>query len=144
MNAPHTLNEDIVSTYQNTDYRFTAGEETILIRLDAPNPELSAYLEREQITDWAYMTAFNPYFNEQTDAFNSGQHLELLGRLSAYKVCPGEGRDRAGLWPVEKGVFVAGIKRDEAEFLGRDYGQYAILVSGENGEPELLSCPPML
>ncbi|WP_018478883.1 DUF3293 domain-containing protein [Pontibacter roseus] len=144
MNTPHTLHEDILAAYQTTDFSFTAGDKTIAICLDGPNQDLAAYLERELITEWAYLTAFNPYFNEQTEAFNNEQHKELLERLTAYQVCPGEGRDRAGLWPVEQGVFVAGITRDEAEFLGRDFGQYAILVSGANGEAELLSCPPML
>jgi hypothetical protein len=62
----------------------------------------------------------------------------LLEKLKGYKICKGEGKGRDGNWPGEESFFVGGISRDEACALGKHFGQNAILVSGENKEPELV------
>ena len=142
MNTDTFLPDDIRKAYLSTDYSFTDGETTIVMRLDGPNPELLSYLKKNNIKQWAFMTAWNPYSNEQTEEYNQGQQAELLEKLKDYKVCIGKGEGRDGVWSAEESVFVAGIKSEDAEYLGRDFGQYAILVNGENGEPELLVCPP--
>jgi hypothetical protein len=144
MSSSYTLPEDIKAAYLKTDYSFTDGAQEIIIRLDESNSDLLDYLKLKQISNWAFITAWNPYSNAQTNEYNRGQQDELLHRLKGYKVCMGEGKGRDGLWPAEQSVFVAGISREDAKFLGSDFGQYAILVSSENGEPELLPCPPML
>ena len=143
MSAPYTLPAETRAAYINTDYSFTDGSRTITIRLDESNPELLAYLQQKQISSWAFITAWNPYSNPQTPEYNQQQQEELLHKLRHFTVCKGEGRGRDGQWPAEESFFVAGISRAEAEFLGSDFGQYAILVNKESGEPELLACPPL-
>lgn len=141
MDMPNSLPEQLLIANINTDYSFTHGGRTIVIRLDAPNSELLSYLEQEQITQWAFLTAWNPTSYPQTEAYNRGQQEELLSKLRNYNVYKGESKSRDRKQPVVESVFVAGISREEASQLGWDFGQYAILVSNEVLEPELLPCP---
>lgn len=138
MNPQKTLPDHLWKAYLNTDYSFTDGARTIVMRLGEPNLDLLAYLEQEQIIQWAYLTAWNPYSIEQLPEYNRQQQLLLLEELKGNKVCKGEGKGRGGDWPGEESYFVPGISRTEAIALGRLFGQNAILVSGENLEPELV------
>jgi hypothetical protein len=62
----------------------------------------------------------------------------LLEQLKDYKIYKGEGKGRDGKWPAEESYFIACISREKATALGLDFGQNAILVSGESLEPELI------
>ena len=135
-----TLNERIVelkSAYLKTDYSFTDGSRTIVIRLDEENPELLSYLKDKGISNWAYLTACNPLSFPQTDEYNRAQQQLLVDRLKGFTLYKGEGKSREGNWSGEESFFVAGISGAEACDIGRDFGQVGILISKENLEPEL-------
>lgn len=138
MDILKTHPDELKKAYLQTDYSFTDGDSTLVIRLDQENPELLAYLELEQISSWAYLTAWNPSSIQQTDEFNHSQQQVLLEKLMGYKTCKGEGKGRDGNWPAEESYFVAGISREKAIELGWNFGQKAILVSGKDLEPELV------
>jgi hypothetical protein len=130
--------DGLENAYLQTDYSFTDGDSTFVIRLDGGNTKLLAYLEHEHINSWAYITAWNPLSNPHSDAYNHSQQQLLLDQLKGYKTCKGEGRGRDGIWPPEESYFVANISREKAVTLGKDFDQTAILVSGKNLEPELV------
>jgi hypothetical protein len=46
--------------------------------------------------------------------------------------------DPSGLWPGEPGALVLGISRSDAERVGQDFNQLAIVWSGESAVPELV------
>lgn len=134
--------DELKKAYYQTDYSFTDGNYSIVIRLDEKNPELLSYLKKKAITSWAYITAWNPLSFKQTDDFNQSQQQHLLECIKDYNKHKGEGKGRDGNWPGEESYFVANIDREEASILGLDFGQVAILVSGKNLEPELLILYP--
>jgi hypothetical protein len=62
MNELNNVPDELEKAYHQTDYSFSDGTKTIVIRLDEANPDRVDYLNQEQITSWAYMTAWNPTF----------------------------------------------------------------------------------
>ena len=50
----------------------------------------------------------------------------------------GEGVDPSGQWPGEPSVLVLGISGDEAQRLGRAFGQNAIVVAGRDAVARLV------
>ena len=51
----------------------------------------------------------------------------------------GLGEDPSGVWPGEPSVLVLGMSRSEAERIGREFGQLAIVWSAESAIPELVA-----
>jgi hypothetical protein len=141
MNKFDLVPDGLNNAFRQTDYSFTDGGSTIVMRLDGANLELLSYLGKKQISSWAYITAWNPTSLPQADACNQSQQQHLLEHLKVYEIFKGEGKGRDGNWPPEESYFVAGISREDAITLGKEFRQTAILVSGKNLEPELvLTC----
>jgi hypothetical protein len=112
--------------YLNTTYR--VHEPAIDIRVDKENHGLAATLSQIGHTQWAYITAWNPFSKQLTSEENDKRNQLLLDDLKPYWVFNGEGVGDDTSWPPEKSYLVAGIHREVAIYLGKKYGQNAIVV----------------
>ena len=101
-----------------------------------------AVLDRADVSQWAFMTAWNQASQQLPAAENSRRQSELAGQLlvKGHQSLPGEGIGKGGAWPPEESLFVMGISEGNARRLGRKFGQLAIVVGSKNGRARLVRC----
>ena len=127
--------ERLRRAYLNTTYR--VYNPAIEIRVDKENHGLAATLQQIGHTEWAYITAWNPYSKQLTPEENEIRNQQLLDDLRPYRVFPGEGVGDDPSWSPEKSFLIAGIHREVAIYLGKKYEQHAIVV-GQGARAELV------
>jgi hypothetical protein len=116
------------------------GEAELVLKIGEPNAGLEALLEAQNAASAAYVTAANPRGEPRDKAWNEAaldaMKKSLDQRRLRYRT--GEGRDAQGLWTPEPSVLVFGINRADAEALGRQLEQLAIVFVEKGGAPELV------
>jgi hypothetical protein len=120
------MEDNLIQAYQQTLYRVDGFKQPI--RIGMPCPEVDAFCMKAGVTEWAFITAWNPLSASLAHDENERRHNRLLSDVRGYKVWSGRGEDAEGIWPAEESVFVAGIPRKKAVALGRKYGQRAIVI----------------
>lgn len=132
------LSAKLMEAYQAADYVVFAEPEFVL-KIGEPSGRMDALLEQEGATTAAFLTAANPRSKPQSPAQNASalSALDQLVAAAGYPWRAGEGREPDGSW-VEPSRLVIGIYRENAEALGRLFGQNAIVFIEKGGPPELL------
>ena len=133
-----TVSPKLMDAYHEADYVVFAEPEFVL-KIGEPSRRMDALLEQEGATTAAFLTAANPRSKPQSPAQNASalSALDQLVAASGYPWRAGEGREPDGSW-VEPSRLVIGIYRENAEALGRLFGQNAIVFIEKGGPPELL------
>ena len=133
-----TVSPDLIAAYENADYVVLAEPELVL-KIGEPSARLDALLQSEHSSTAAFVTAANPRSEKKSAAENAAA-LAVLDQLIAAAGYPwraGEGREPDGSWR-EPSRLVIGIYRENAEALGRLFGQNAIVFMEKGAAPELL------
>jgi glycine/D-amino acid oxidase-like deaminating enzyme len=133
-----TVSPKLMDAYREADYVVFAESEFVL-KIGEPSRRLDALLEQEGATTAAFLTAANPRSKPRSPAQNASalSALDQLVAAAGYPWRAGEGREPDGSW-VEPSRLVIGIYRENAEALGRLFGQNAIVFIEKGGPPELL------
>lgn len=129
------MEEDLITAYMNAEYRVEGFSKPIYIgqnTTDADN-----VLSKNNRTEWAYLTAYNPMSCSLEEEENIRRNSELRKLVNDYIVIEGEGQDKQKEWPAEKSFFIAGISLDNAKSLAVTFGQRAI-VYGQLEQPARL------
>ena len=130
--------EDLIEAYESADYVVFAEPELVL-KIGEPSARLDALLQSEQSSTAAFVTAANPRSEKKSAAENAAA-LAVLDQVIAAAGYPwraGEGREPDGSWR-EPSRLVIGIYRENAEALGRLFGQNAVVFVEKGAAPELL------
>ena len=130
--------ENLIEAYESADYVVFAEPELVL-KIGEPSARLDALLESEQSSTAAFVTAANPRSEKKSAAQNAAA-LAVLDQVIAAAGYPwraGEGREPDGSWR-EPSRLVIGIYRENAEALGRLFGQNAVVFVEKGAAPELL------
>jgi len=133
-----TVSPDLIAAYEAADYVVFAEPELVL-KIGEPSARLDALLETEQSSTAAFVTAANPRSEKKSAAQNAAA-LAVLDQVIAAAGYPwraGEGREPDGSWR-EPSRLVIGIYRENAEALGRLFGQNAVVFVEKGAAPELL------
>lgn len=105
------------NAYLNTTYR--VYNPAIDIRIDKENHGLAATLQQIGHTQWAFLTAWNPFSKQLSAEENEARNQRLLDDVRPFRVFHGEGVGDDSSWPPEKSFLVAGIHRELAIYLGK-------------------------
>lgn len=134
-----TLKQELIDAYLDADYVVFTDPELVL-KIGEPSARLDALLEQAGAAGAAFVSAANPRGERRDDAENTAaaSALDDLVAAAGYPRHPGEGRDPQGRWPAEPSLLVLGIYRDNAEALGRLFGQNAIVFVENGRAPELV------
>src|SRR6185503_17540912 len=126
--------EDLIEAYESADYVVFAEPELVL-KIGEPSARLDALLETEQASTAAFVTTANPRSEKKSAAENAAALgvLDQLVAASGYPWRAGEGREPDGSWR-EPSRLVMGIYRENAEALGRLFGQNAIMFVEKGAE----------
>jgi hypothetical protein len=128
--------------YRATTYRVDIPEGRIDIRVGQTHPTLDALLAQLGVTDWAFVTAWNPRSTPSSAETNSLSQQRLIRaiRESGLVFFEGKGIPDDPGWSAERSVWIAGISRREAAILGARFNQNAVLVGTVGEEAELVFC----
>lgn len=131
----YILEDDLITAYNEAEYHVNGFSEPIYIGKHSED----AYnvLSKNNLTEWAYITAYNPMSRSLEEEENIRRNSELRKLVNDYIVIEGEGQDKQKEWPAEKSFFIAGISLDNAKSLAVTYGQRAI-VYGQLEQPATL------
>lgn len=134
------INEDKISAYMATEYYVRSDEKEFILKIGLTSPDVKEIYAIKKQSCALFITAFNPYGEQQDKEANLAAHQRLgahLISLTSY-VFEGQGADPQGNWPAELSYFVLGINRETAEMLGRRVHQDAVVWIGPDAVPELL------
>jgi hypothetical protein len=128
--------------YRATTFRVEGPRCNIDIRIGSSSPEVDELLLQLGVTQWAYITAWNPGSRPTPAAQNVLAQVELLqiARARGFAFYEGEGIPDNEGWAPERSIWIAGIIRREAVEMGRQFGQNAIVVGRLGGVAELVCC----
>ncbi len=131
---------ELLAAFEKTAYTAALPEGMIELRIGEPAPVLDALLREREHRCWAYVTAYNPG-STRDDAANPARHARLLAEVEKRGRPWFPGRAiAAGDWPAEESLLILGLEQNEAQALGRAYGQLAVVVGELGGAPLLLLC----
>ena len=126
------MEDNLITAYNESEYRVNGFSEPIYIGQNATDAD--KVLSKNNLTEWAYITAYNPMSYSLEEEENIRRNSELRKLVNDYIVIEGEGQDKQKEWPAEKSFFIAGISLDNAKSLAVTFGQRAI-VYGQLEQP---------
>lgn len=138
--ASSTIPRELRESYTRAVYRVDSLAAPIFLRVGGASAELDGWLEAQGVSRFAFLSAANPGSVALGESENRRRHQRLVERLRAggFATLGGESFEAASGGWREASLLVAGIDRDAAIGLARDFGQLALLW-GEIGKPvELL------
>ena len=127
---------DLLEAYKNTKYK--VFQDDIVIEIDKLNDKLKELLNKYNSTEWAFITAFNPYSKVLTQDENIERHNELKVLTNSYIIFEGHGVGEDPTWEPELSLLIIGITKEDAIFIGNKFEQNAIVIGKVNSAPELL------
>jgi Protein of unknown function (DUF3293) len=136
----NAITPDKLAAYRATQYRVGAGEDAITLRIGSVSGELQKlYVETGQ-NCCVFITAYNPFGQEQSADANRLAHSQLEKALRALRsrTVGGVGADPGGAWPEEVSVLALGIDETTARQLGKRFKQDAVVWAGSDATPQLL------
>ncbi len=124
--------------YEQTTY--ATDEPPLSIRIRCLHPVLDDVLAWCQSRSWAFITAWNPGSRPLTISENQQRNTDLSKELKPWKVLHGRGIPDYGDWTPEESFLVLGISEEEAQSLGKRWGQAAVLFGEFNQPARLIWC----
>jgi hypothetical protein len=130
---------DLAAAYAKAEY-IVFGEPALVLRIGEHNPAVDALLEADGAAGAAYLTPANPrgerWSREENLAALYSFHDSL--RDTDFTCHPGEGRDPEGRWEAEPSLLVVGITLEDAEAIGLELEQNAIVYVERGRAPRLI------
>ena len=104
------------------------------------SPRLAALFNSNGVNCGAFLTAYNPKGNIQSEAANALGHAELASKLEELelKAIEGTGSEEGSEWPAEKSFFTLGLALEHAKAIGTHFDQDAIVWVGPDAVPQLI------
>ncbi len=118
--------DDLIKAYNSTSYNVFKPKISIIIGQN--NPKVDMLLEKYKCTEWAYITAHNPFSYVLTDKENLERHKQLKILIRNYTSFEGEGVGTDPDWKPERSLLILGISQKDAVKLGVKFQQNAIVV----------------
>ena len=129
-----------ISAYHATSYRLGHTDADIILKIGILSLPVITLFRTRHVTCGAFVTAFNPYGVQQSDAENERAHARLVTEVASMGLpfMEGSGGEDGSDWPAERSLFVLGLGLADAEQLGRLFEQDAIVWVGADGTPQLI------
>ncbi|WP_227458829.1 DUF3293 domain-containing protein [Cupriavidus pauculus] len=139
MFSDSAIPQDVIQAYLETHYHVHGGTPTTL-KVGEANPVLASLHETDCVACSAFITACNP-FSEQQDPTSNLERQRALAHVlqqRGYRFVGGIGKHPGNGWPGEESFLTLGLALDDAKALGTQLGQNAIVWSGADVVPQLI------
>jgi hypothetical protein len=133
---PQHYDERLNVSYTTAEYIF----HEFVLKIGQRHPKFDEWLEEQGYLNYAFLTAYNPRSVLFSPAENTErtESLHALLRVGGLPFAPAEGRDPAGTWRPETGVFLFDVPAGEIHELARVFGQNAVVEGKIDGVPFLV------
>lgn len=128
--------DNLLQAYKSTKYK--VFKPNLIIQIGVTNDSLNELVIQHNATEWAYITAYNPFSRVLTDIENQGRHLEIKKSTFSYSTYEGHGVGKDPNWKPEQSLLIIGISKEESILIGKKFEQNAIVHGKINSTPELL------
>ena len=134
------MKNELLQAYTETHY-VVSGSAPFVLRVGEVSEELLDTQAKAGVECSAFITAWNPFSEQRSESFNETAHQSLITEIKkrSLSFLPGEGRHPSNKWPPEKSVLVLGLSLEAAKTLGRRFEQNAVVWSGPDGKPVLVT-----
>lgn len=132
------ISQDLRSAYKNTTY--WVFEPPISIRIGSKNSALDQFMTEHQVSEWCYITAWNPESRSLNKIENNSRNKELAHHLESqnYSFFEGAGIPDSDDWQPEESFLVLGISKSNAISLAKKFRQNAVIYGEKGKTAELL------
>ena len=127
---------ELQAVYARAVYRVDAQPGPFFLRVGEHSPDLESWLRKQGARSFAFISAANPGSQLLPEAENEDRHRRLVSQVSAagLRASDGESYAAAGGGWRERSLLIAGLAREAAMAMAREFGQVALLW-GETGGP---------
>lgn len=139
MTVKSILASDLITAYKVTNFHVKA-EPAFTLNIGKVSAELKTLFKQNNVTNAAFITAWNPYSKSLSDEENQSRNDQLKNELiiRSLKFIDGFGQDPLGQWLGEDSFLVLGIELEASKKLGIQFEQNAIVWSDSDAIPELI------
>ncbi len=134
--------KNLIASYLCANYQIGAGpdSDSISLRIDQYSEALAKFLISSEQSCAAIISAYNPYSLRLSNEENLAAHESLRDFLDrhSYPIIESLNLDLANSWPAEKSFFVSGLDLNNAQTLGQQYDQNAIVWINSDAIPRLI------
>lgn len=128
--------EQLHQAYLRAEYVFNG----YVLNVGHRHPEFDAWLQQQGYQHYSFITPFNPRSRPLSSEENEARlaDLQQLLRAGELSFAPALGRDPAGEWLAETGVFLFDVPAGEVHELARLFRQNAVVEGKLHGVPFLV------
>ena len=139
MKVESILDQDLISAYEVTNFHVKA-DPAFTLNIGRLSEELKALFKQNNVTNAAFITAWNPYSKSLSDEENQSRNDKLKNELNirSLRFMDGFGQDPLGQWSGEDSFLVLGIDLEASKTLGIQFEQNAIVWSDSDAIPKLI------
>jgi len=139
MDKESKLEPDLISAYEVTNFHVNA-EPAFTLNIGRLSEELKALFKQSNVSNAAFITAWNPYSKSLSEEENQSRNDQLKNELNirSLKFIDGFGQDPLGQWSGEDSFLVFGIDLEASKILGIQFEQNAIVWSDIDAVPKLI------
>ena len=140
MSETTLIHPDKVRAYLATDYRLGHGDADIVLKVGVQSQGLAGLFEARGVDCGAFLTAYNPRGQRQSDDANDRAHAALAKSLAdlGLESIEGSGSEKGSDWPAERSYFALGLALEPAREIGLEFNQDAIVWAGPDAVPRLV------
>lgn len=133
------LEPDLILAYKATNFHVKA-DPAFILNVGKVSDELKSLYKKYNISNAAFITAWNPYSKSLSDDENRVGNEQLKNELNirSLNFIDGFGQDPQGQWAGEDSFLVLGINLEASKKLGIQFAQNAIVWSDTDAVPKLI------
>ena len=105
---------------------------------DELNHQLDNYLQKNNHTSWAIITAYNPKSIVLCEQENKSNNENLKNDLKNYKFLNTKSGSNSSDWGIEYGFIIFNITKERSLKIAKKYNQNAILFGEQHKKAELI------
>jgi hypothetical protein len=124
------MDESLDCEYRQTRYIVESPSGELVLKVEELNGAADGILKDYGVDCCAFITAWNPGSQRLTRTVNEERQRDLVAEVErrGYTFLPGKGIGTDPDWIPEQSIFIIGISVADAEELGANFGQLAIIT----------------
>ena len=135
----YTISKELWQAYLETDFKVFA-ENSFTMKVGQYSSELNSIIKKSKHSSAAFITAYNPYSQQLSDAENVARQEQLKIEIAkrGLTAIEGIGQHPSNQWPGEPSLLVIGLSNAAAATLARQLEQNAFVWIDETSIPQLI------